>query len=81
MLLSEEPPRSASPIEPGVGETVWPVSLRVPPVSAFPGAKVRSNAPHEAPLHVSWGLNADPHVYRASTLQTEPSPGPLNTFL
>lgn len=42
MLLSEGPPRSVSPTEPGVGETDWPVSLRVPPVSASPSAKVPS---------------------------------------
>lgn len=36
MLLSEGPPRSVSPTEPGVDETDWPVSLRVPSVSASP---------------------------------------------
>lgn len=42
MLLSEGPPRSGSPTEPGVDETDWPGSRRVPPVSASPSAKVPS---------------------------------------
>lgn len=42
MLLSEGPPRSVSPTDPGVGETDWPVSLRVPLSPSPPGLKLQA---------------------------------------
>lgn len=75
MLLSEGPPRSVSPTEPGVGETDWPVSLRVPPVSASPSAKFRA-CTTSGTFACVLGIKC-----RSSCLQTEPSPRPLNAFL